>query len=126
MIILDTSVLVDSLTGPRPLASALRSAVRRGERIRITSMVLYEWLRGPRLPDELADQEALCPSETAIPFGPREAAVSARLYRSVGRPRSREIDIAIAGCAVCHEAELWTVNRADFDDLPDLRLADIR
>ena len=122
MIVLDTSVLIDSLTGPRRLASALRKHIERGERILLPSLVLYEWLRGPRLPQELAAQEALFPSETAIPFGLAEAVLSAKLYNSVRRPRGREIDLAIAACAITRQAELWTLNAADFADVPGLKL----
>ena len=100
MILLDTSVLIDSLTGPRRSAAALRRAIERGERILVPALVLYEWLRGPRLPEELAAQEALFPSEHAVPFGPQEAALSAKLYRSLRRPRGRELDLAIAACAI--------------------------
>ena len=123
MIVLDTSVLIDSLSGPKRSAPALRRAIESGERILIPSLVLYEWLRGPRLPEELAAQEALLPSESAIPFGPREAALSAKLYRALRRPRGRQIDLAIAACAVSRQAALWTLNRADFEDVPGLRLA---
>jgi predicted nucleic acid-binding protein len=48
---------------------------------------------------------------------------SAELYRTVPRARSREVDLAIAACAIRREAELWTLNRADFADIPRLRLA---
>jgi predicted nucleic acid-binding protein len=123
VIVLDTSVLIDSLSGPKRSAPALRRAIESGERILIPSLVLYEWLRGPRLPEELAAQEALLPSESAIPFGPREAALSAKLYRALRRPRGRQIDLAIAACAVSRQAALWTLNRADFEDVPGLRLA---
>ena len=85
-------------------------------------MVLYEWLRGPRLPEEVAAQEALVPAAAAIPFGPEEAIVSADLYRTVGRPRGREIDLGIAACAIVRQAQLWTLNAADFRDLPGLLL----
>jgi predicted nucleic acid-binding protein len=122
VILLDTSVLVDGFTGPRRSAPAIRKAIDRGERILIPSLVLYEWLRGPRLPEEIAAQEALFPSESAIPFESREAALSAKLYRSLRRPRGREIDIAIAACALSREAELWTLNLSDFKDIPNLRL----
>ena len=88
----------------------------------IPSLVLYEWLRGPRLPEEIAAQEALFPSESAVPFGPREAALSADLYRSLRRARGREIDLAIAACALAREAQFWTLNLADFQDIPGLRL----
>jgi len=120
---LDTSVLVASLTGQRRSAPALRRAIERGERILVPSLVMYEWLRGPRLPEEVATQEALFPSEAAVPFGAPEAALSAKLYRSLRRPRGREIDLAIAACAIRREAELWTLNSADFKDIPGLRLS---
>ena len=122
MILLDTSVLIDSLTGPKRSAPALRKAIERGERILIPSLVLYEWLRGPRLPQEIAAQEALFPSESAVPFGPQEAALSAKLYRLLRRPRGREIDLAVAASAISRQAQLWTLNGADFEDIPDLRM----
>ena len=122
MIHLDTSALVDALTGPRRSAVKLRAAIESGERILFSSIVLYEWLRGPRVPEELEAQEALFPRETAVPFGPEEAVVAARLYRSVGRPRGREIDLAIASCAISHDAALWTLNEEDFEGIPDLTL----
>lgn len=79
-------------------AAALRSAIEDGERILVPSLVLYEWLRGPRLPDEVAAQKA----------------------------RGREMDIAIAACAITHEAAFWTLNQAGFKDIPDLRYYSVR
>jgi predicted nucleic acid-binding protein len=66
---LDTSVLVDALTGPRRSAPALRGVLDQGERIGIATLVLYEWLRGPRREAELLHQEALLPAAEALPFG---------------------------------------------------------
>lgn len=122
MILLDTSVLVDSLTRDRPLLADLTRMLEQGERVAVSTVVLYEWLRGPRLPQELSLQETLFPSDSALPFETADARISADLYRSVKRPRGREFDIAIAACAIRREAELWTVNRADFADIPRLRL----
>ncbi len=126
MILLDTSVLVDSLTGPKRSAKALREQIEAGERILVPSIVLYEWLRGPRLRQELAAQEALFPREAAVPFGAREAALAAKLYGKLPRPRGREIDLAIAACALALDASLWTLNHRDFTDIPDLQLASPR
>jgi predicted nucleic acid-binding protein len=122
VIVLDTSVLVESLTGPKHCAPALRNIIERGERLLLPSLVLYEWLRGPRLPAEIAAQEALFPSDGAIVFGPREAELSAQLYRGLRRGRGREIDLAIAAVAIVREAALWTMNTADFRDIPNLQL----
>jgi len=123
VILLDTSALIDGLTRDRPLLAALTRMLEQGERLSVSTLVLYEWLRGPRLPQELAVQEIMFPSEAALPFEAVDARISAELYRTVSRARSREIDIAIAACAIRREAELWTVHRADFADIPRLRLA---
>jgi predicted nucleic acid-binding protein len=88
----------------------------------VSALVLYEWLRGPRVREEIEAQEALFPSAMVIPFGPREAAIAADLYRTLRRPRGRELDLAVAACALTHGAALWTPNPEDFRDIPDLRL----
>ena len=126
MIHLDTSVLVDALAGTRRSARALRRVVQQGERITISTLVLYEWLRGPRVDAELADQEELFPADHAVLFGHREAARAAQLYRTVPRARGREFDLAVAACALVHEASLWTLNPGDFRDVPGLTLFGVR
>lgn len=123
MLHLDTSVLIGALTGQKPVATALRAWFDEGEPVFICAPVLYEWLRGPRKPEELEMQEDLLPSSLAIPFGPEQAALAAYLYRQVKRPRGREIDLAIAACAIASEARLWTLNREDFKDIPGLKLS---
>jgi predicted nucleic acid-binding protein len=120
MIHLDTSVLVRALTGERTEAPALRERVRDGIRLGLSAIVLYEWWRGPRTDEELADQELLFPARTAVSFGIREAAMAADLSARLKNPRRREIDIAIAACALAHGASLWTLNPKDFHDIPDL------
>lgn len=122
MIHFDTSALIDALTGPRRSAPRLRALIRDGERLSLSSLVLFEWRRGPRAPEEIADQEALFPAADAVPFGGAEALIAAELYRELKRPRGRELDIAIAACAIAHKARLWTLNPADFKDIPDLKL----
>lgn len=121
MIFLDTSALIDSLTGSKRSEPILYRLVQQ-EQLALPSLVIYEWLRGPRTRHEIADQEVLFPADAAIPFLPEDAALSAGIYRSVRRARSREIDIAIAACAIRHKAELWTLNPSDFADIPGLRL----
>jgi predicted nucleic acid-binding protein len=124
VILLDTSALVDALTGRRRSGAALVEAARRGERLALSTLVLYEWLRGPRRDGELADQEALLPAAAALPFGATEALIAARLYRGLARARDRELDLGIAAVAIAHDASLWTLKTGDFDDIPGLRLYD--
>ena len=123
MILLDTSVLIDALTSPGRSTAALRRAIANGERLLVPTLVLYEWLRGPRRPEELAAQEALFPRESAIPFAAAEAAQAAGLYSRVRKARGREIDLAIAACALVRNATLWTLNTRDFEDIPDLEVS---
>jgi predicted nucleic acid-binding protein len=122
VIMIDTSALVDCLTGPRRSLPALRRAFDEGHRLAICTVVLYEWLRGPRSEEELISQEFLFPTGAALQYEPEDAKLSAKIYRSVKRARGREADLAIAACAIRREAELWTLNTADFADVPGLRL----
>ncbi len=118
----DTTALVDALTGPRRSLETLIGLTDQGHRLVLSTIVLYEWLRGPRVKADLAAQEALFPSEQAVAFGPAEAAAAARLYKQVSRPRGREIDLAVAASALSNGAAIWTLNPADFRDIPGLRL----
>jgi predicted nucleic acid-binding protein len=119
---LDTSVLVDALAGRRRSAPLLARAAERGERMGLSTLVLYEWLRGPRNRTEIADQESLFPTDTVASFGAAEAMIAARLYREVPRARHRQLDLAIVACALAHGAHLWTLNPDDFEDVPGLLL----
>jgi predicted nucleic acid-binding protein len=118
----DTSALVDALTGTRRSLHTLIALTDEGHRAVLSTLVLYEWLRGPRTRQDLAAQEELFPSEAALPFGPAEAALASRLYKQVPRARGREIDLAVAACALANGAAIWTLNPGDFRDVPDLRL----
>jgi predicted nucleic acid-binding protein len=122
LIVLDTSVLIESLGAGGSMRKEFRRAIASGHRMVVPALVLYEWLRGPRLEAELAVQEAVLPSAGALPFGPDEARAAAGLYRRLPRARGREIDLAIAACAMSWNASLWTLNPDDFADIPGLRL----
>jgi len=65
--------------------------------------------------------EDLLPAADAVTFGPDEARLAASIYAKVKHPRGREIDIAIAACALNGNATLWTLNPDDFKDIPGLK-----
>jgi predicted nucleic acid-binding protein len=106
LIFLDTSVLIECFTGKQRLLDSFRILIQQGERLALPSLVLHEWLRGPRLRQELNLQEAAFPKSSIIAFGAEEAAIAARLYKSVPRARGREVDLMIAACAIRHDTEL--------------------
>ncbi len=107
---------------PQKFFGPLLELLTRDEIVGMSVLVLYEWLRGPRTSLEIHDQETLLPAAAAFPYDAEAAELSAQIYRSVRRARSREIDIAIAACAILHRAPLWTLNEEDFRDIPGLRL----
>ena len=48
--------------------------------------------------------------------------MAAGLYATLPRARGRETELAIAACALLWEAELWTLNLGDFDDVLGLKV----
>ncbi len=119
---LDTSALIDSLSGPRRSLQTLIRLAEDGHRLSLSAIVLFEWLRGPRARPELVAQEELFPRHACVPFGPAQADVAARLYRTLASARGRELDLAVAACALEDGAALWTLNTRDFKDIPNLKL----
>ena len=122
LIHVDTSVLLDAFTGPRRSLAMLESATMKGEVVTFCSIVLYEWLRGPRTEDEVESVRAFFETDRLATFGEDDAKTAAALYHRVKRARSRQADLAIAACAVEQGAALWTLNTGDFDDVPGLTL----
>ena len=119
---LDTSALVGALSEAGDSFDKLRNFADEGHCLRLSTIVLYEWLRGPRGVHELRIQEELFPRQQIVPFDAPTAATAAKLYSTLAHPRGRTADLAIAACALVHDAALWTLNPRDFSDVPGLKL----
>jgi predicted nucleic acid-binding protein len=119
---LDTSVLVDAFTGSRRSLAAVRTATARGDSLTFSTIVLFEWLRGPRTDAETSAVTAFFAGDLPAAFGVGEAEGAAALYRQVKGARQRHADLAIAACAIQQGAALWTFTPADFEDVPGLNL----
>jgi predicted nucleic acid-binding protein len=122
LIHLDTSLLIDAFSGGRRSLERVRAATANADVITFCTIVLFEWLRGPRTQDESRAVDAFFELDLLPAFGRAEAACAAGLYRRVKGARQRQADLAIAACAIEHDAALWTLNRSDFEDIPELRL----
>ena len=118
----DTSVLVDAFAEGRRSMPRLHAVTAQGDVVGFSTIALYEWRRGPRRETEKQAVDAFFEEELIVAFGKREAQRAADLYRRVTRARQRQADIAIAACAIESGALLWTLNRADFTDIPGLTL----
>ena len=118
---LDTSLLVHAFSSTTN-RRIIDTATEQGHALLISSLVLYEWLRGPRSPEELALADAFFPAESIVDFGADEARAAAALFKAVPRARQRGADLAIAACAIEHGAALWTLNPNDFRDIHGLKL----
>ena len=104
---LDTSALIDALTGPRRSLERLSAFVAEGHRVILSTIVLYEWLRGPRTTAELQVQRKCFRSSPVQP----SCRPSRDALPQTPRPRGREVDL-VAACALAQGAALWTLNRS--------------
>jgi predicted nucleic acid-binding protein len=122
LIHLDTSVLVDAFTGTRRALEHVANATSAGHVLTFCALVQYEWLRGPRTQDEEHAVRRFFGEDAVVPFGSHEAQTAAALYRRLKRARQRQADLVVAACALEHNPPLWTLNEADFADVPGLTL----
>jgi len=137
-VVLDTDTLSGLSRGNARVVERARAYLRKFGRLTITSITVFERLRGYRaairegkaFERQLLAFEALIANSVVLPFDGEAASVAATIWSSATRKQRRNLgDILIAGTAICRELPLATRNKRDFERLTkgsglDLRLVD--
>src|SRR6266702_2991436 len=113
MIHLDTNYLIGLLVKGSPQALEVDGWLAAGESLAASAIVWTEFLNGPVTPLEVSRAEAVLQSRI-IPFGLAEAVTAANLFNKTGRRRGSRFDCLIAATAAVAQAEIATINQADF------------
>jgi tRNA(fMet)-specific endonuclease VapC len=125
MIVADTDVLIDFLSGRGPGAKRVPLEVRRGQ-LHTTVVNQFELLAGVRSPKQEAIIRSLLGAMTTLSLDASAADQAARIRRDMER-QGQSIgmgDSLIAGIVILHEGTLLTRNRRHFDRVPGLKLAE--
>lgn len=119
---LDADFLVKAAATACPERVLLLQLAEQDAPIGMSAIAWYEFVRGPRTPEQLALAGAIIDDEDVVAFDAAIAQAAAETFRRLGSPRRRANDIAIGTTAAAEGAVLWTLNRDDFADVPELEL----
>src|SRR6185503_721240 len=117
---LDTDFLVYALSVRGAEREKLSELARSEAQIEISSVAWYEFSRGPRTAEQLAVARSFFGSDGIVPFSEELAAAAAEAFRTLGSPRKRAADVAIATTAAAAGAVLLSRNAKDFAGIPGL------
>jgi predicted nucleic acid-binding protein len=121
----DTDFLVFAVTVRGPERRRMTKLLDSESPIEASSLVWYEFARGPRTPEQLAVARDIFGSEGIVPFSEELAEAAADQFRRLGSPRKRAADIAIGVVARSRNAVLLTRNARDFAGLDGLMLEQV-
>jgi predicted nucleic acid-binding protein len=113
MIHLDTNDPIRMLVNGSAEAGHMDSWLAAGESFAASAIAWTEFLDGPVTPVEIINAEALIQSRI-LSFGKAEATVASDLFNKTGRRRGSRLDCLIAAAAIVSQAQIATVNQADF------------
>jgi predicted nucleic acid-binding protein len=113
MIHLDTNYLIGLLVKGSPQALEVDAWLAAGQPLAASAIAWTEFLNGPVTPLEVTRAEAVLQSRI-VPFGRPEAALAAELFNKTGRRRGSRFDCLVAATAIIAQAEVATMNKADF------------
>jgi predicted nucleic acid-binding protein len=110
---LDTSFLIRALAAGTAEDRTLRTWLRAGRQVRISSIAWAEFLCGPLSAEERELARAIVGQPT--PFSDEDAALAADLFNESGRRRRIFLDCLIAAAALRGHGELATSSPDDFE-----------
>ncbi len=119
---LDTDFLVFALSVAGPERRKLVSIAESESEIQMSAIAWYEFVRGPRTPEQIAVARGFLMQDGVVAFSEDVAGQAAEVFRSLGSPRKRAADIAIGVTASASDAVLFTRNKRDFAGIPNLRI----
>jgi predicted nucleic acid-binding protein len=119
---IDTDVLVYAISMRGPEQRRLEKLLASESPIEASSLVWYEFARGPRTPEQLAVARDIFGDRGIVPFSVELAETAAEQFRRLGSPRKRAADIAIGVVARSRGAVLLTRNARDFAGIDGLDL----
>ncbi len=124
MIVADTDVLIDFLSGQEPGASAVASAIADEEGLATTVVSRFELLAGVRTAKQERAVRKVLEALSTLDLDSRAADRAARVRRDLEKAGASigMADSLIAGIVVERGGRLLTRNRRHFERVEDLRL----
>ena len=121
---LDTDFAIYALSSAGPERKWLLDVAESDRPISMSAVAWYEFVRGPRQPEQLAAARAFLGPTGVVPLTDEIASAAAAVFRELGSPRRRATDIAIGVTTWLSQATLVTRNASDFKDIRGLAVLD--
>lgn len=113
----DANVLVALVTGDKNSLAPLQARLKKGTPAATSAMGWFEFLCGPpRSPLTIEELEIvkLLVGDRIVPIDAPAASLAARIFNQTGRTKGSQGDCLVAATAMVANAELFTLNVADF------------
>lgn len=117
---LDTSFLIRALVVGSREDSRLRKWIVNGESLAMSVIAWTEFLCGP-VDEQHIEMVSRIVTEL-VPYNEETSRMAAMLFNQTGRRRGTLVDCMIASTAIQSDAQIATVNTADFDRFSDAGL----